>query len=58
MSLLAGAEKLPFLVSTKFASAKASGALKLASSHLSILDVGGTAVGMADLDVVFRLFLT
>ena len=46
MSLLGIGDNLPDLVHARFEAARKSGALKLASSHLAILDVSGTSVGM------------
>ena len=49
MSLLGIGENLPDLVHARFEAARESGALKLASSHLAILDISGTSVGMFSL---------
>jgi len=46
MSLLGIGDSLPDLVHARFEAARGSGALKLASSHLAILDISGTSVGM------------
>jgi len=46
MSLLSIGDNLPDLVHARFQAARESRALKLASSHLAILDVSGTSVGM------------
>lgn len=38
------AENLPALIRAKFNAARSSGALKLASSHLAVLNLGGIPV--------------